>query len=73
MPQNLYEVEDGCPVALESGKFHEIFIPHEVLEEVLESASERRLRAVVQDQLLRNKYSKSFDYPVYQDDQEATT
>jgi hypothetical protein len=70
---NLYEVEDGCPVALEPGKSHEIFIPHEVLEEVLESASERRIRAVVQDQLWRNKYSKSFDYSVYQDDHEAIT
>jgi hypothetical protein len=39
-----------------------IFVRHEVLEGLLERAQSRRLKAVVQDALWRNKHSKAFGY-----------
>jgi hypothetical protein len=58
-----YGLEDKCPLALESGKSHGVFIPHEILEEILKDNEQRQIRACVQDQLWRNKYSKKFEYP----------
>jgi hypothetical protein len=60
---SLHGVADGCPTSIEPGKSHWIFVRHEVLEQFLEDAQSRRLRAVVQDALWRNTYSKSFEYP----------
>jgi hypothetical protein len=60
---SLHGVEDQCPVSIEPGKSHYIFVRHETLEKVLADAQPRRLKAVVQDALWRNKYSKAFDYP----------
>lgn len=54
-----YDVKDGCPVSIEAGKAHNIFIPQNVLEKVLESAISREIRAVAQDQLWQNTYSKT--------------
>jgi len=61
---SLYGVEDRCPASIEPGKSHWIFVRHETLEKVLARAQSRRLKAVVQDALWRNKYSKAFDYPL---------
>jgi len=61
---SFHGVEDGCPVSVEPGKSHYIFVRHETLEKVLADAHSRRLKAVVQDALWRNKYSKAFDYPL---------
>lgn len=68
-----YGVNDGCPIALESGKSHAVFVPNKAIEEILEDAIERKVKAVVQDQLSRNKYSKSFDYPIYENEKSANT
>lgn len=67
---SLLGVEDGCPASIEPGKSHWIFVRHEVLERILERAQSHRLKAVVQDPLWRNKYSKAFNYPTLQ--KEAT-
>ena len=58
-----YEVDHKCPVALEPGKSHDVFIPENIIEQVLSDCSKREIKAVVQDQLWRNKYSLKFDYP----------
>jgi hypothetical protein len=59
----LLGVNDGCPVSIEPGKSHLIFVRHEALEKLLEKACSRRFKAVVQDALWCNKYSKIFEYP----------
>lgn len=63
---SLYGIEDGCPVSIEPGKSHWIFVRHEVLDGLLEGARSRRVKAVVQDALWRDTYSKAFEYPVQQ-------
>lgn len=55
-----YGIEDGCPLALEAGKSHNVFIPSETIEQILSDSIERQIKASVQDQLWRNKYSKIF-------------
>jgi len=59
-------VNDGCPTSIESGRSHWIFVRHERLEGFLEEAESRRIKAVVQDALWRNTYSKAFEYPAQQ-------
>jgi hypothetical protein len=61
-------VSDGCPTSIESGKSHWIFVRHEVLEEFLERAKSRRIKAVAQDALWRNTYSKAFEYSIQQEE-----
>jgi hypothetical protein len=63
---SLHGIEDGCTVSIEPGKSHWIFVPHEVLDGLLESARSRRVKAVVQDALWRDTYSKAFEYPAQQ-------
>lgn len=58
-----YDLEDGCPVSIESGKSHWIFVPDEVLKKLFKDAISRRVKVVVQDALWRDKYSKAFEYP----------
>lgn len=58
-----YEINDKCPIALESGQSHDVFIPESVLENILSDCTERKFKAVVQDQLSRNKYSSELNYP----------
>ena len=55
-----FDIDDGCPVSLEPGKGHKIFIPQEKVEKILEDAERKELKAVAQDELWRNKYSKAF-------------
>lgn len=61
---SLYGIDDGCPVALKAGKSHKVFISNEVLEEIMKDSEKRELRACIQDQLWRNKYSKIIEYPI---------
>jgi hypothetical protein len=56
-------VEDRCPASIEPGKSHWIFIREEVVEGLFERAHSRRVKAVVQDPLWCNKYSRAFEYP----------
>lgn len=59
-----YDIEDGCPVALEPGTSHSVLVPEGKLEKLLVDARKRRFSAVVQDALWRNKYSPTFEYPI---------
>lgn len=58
-----YEIDDGCPLALEPGKSHGILVPESTLEKIFEDSERKEIKAVVQDQLWRNKYSRKFEYP----------
>ncbi len=69
---SLHGINDGCPTSIEPGKSHWVFVRYEVLDRLLEDAESRRLKAVVQDALWRNRYSKAFEYPT-QDKHEAQT
>ena len=59
---SLHGVEDGCPTSIAPGKSHWIFIRQEVLDGLLEGSQSSRVKAVAQDALWRNTYSKAFDY-----------
>jgi hypothetical protein len=58
-----FDLNDGCPSSIEPAKSHWIFVPKEVVEQLLSDAYERRFVVQVQDALWRNKYSKPFAYP----------
>jgi hypothetical protein len=58
-----YGLQDGYPLALEAGKSHDVFVPNKILEEILSDSVDRDIKAGVQDQLWRKKYSKKFEYP----------
>jgi hypothetical protein len=60
---SLHGINHGCPVSIEPGKSHWIFVRHELLGTLLEGARSNRVKAVVQDALWRNTYSKAFEYP----------
>ena len=55
-----YELEDKCLLSLEAGKSHNVFVPQGVLEKIFEHSERREIKAVVQDQLWRNRYSRKF-------------
>lgn len=61
---SLHGIDDGCPTSIEPGKAHWILVRHEALVGLLEGAQWPRVKAVVQDALWRNTYSKAFEYPV---------
>lgn len=54
---NHYDFDDGCPRVLESGQSHDIFVPEEIIEEILKDSPKRNIKVVVVDQLWRRKYS----------------
>ena len=54
-----YGVDNNCPVALEAGQSHHVFIPDEKVKEILSGTDIKKLRGSAQDQLWRNKYSSS--------------
>lgn len=53
-----YEIDDGCPLALEPGRAHGILIPKKTLEEIFEDSNKKEIKASAQDQLWRNRVSK---------------
>jgi hypothetical protein len=55
-----YGLVDGCPLSLEAGKSHNVFVPQQILDKILADSERREIKAVVQDQLWRNKYSRKF-------------
>ena len=57
-----YGLTDNFPVTLESGKSHSIFVPDEILVDILSDSEQRKIKACVTDQLWRRKYSKKFEY-----------
>ncbi len=65
-----YEIDDKCPISLEPGKSIGILVPGEILEKIFEDCEVREIRASVQDELWRNKYSRKFEYPKVTQEQE---
>ncbi|WP_072055736.1 hypothetical protein [Aliivibrio fischeri] len=55
---NQIQVNDECPLVLESGQSHRIFIPRKIVNNLIEEGSEKKLMASAQDQLFNNRYSK---------------
>lgn len=55
-----YGKEDGCPISIEPGQSHYVFVEQSTIESVLETARSRFLIAQVQDALWRNKCSRTF-------------
>jgi hypothetical protein len=55
-----YGIDDGCPTSIEPGQSHQVLIPDEKMEELLEDCRSRKIIASVQDQLWNNTYSKKF-------------
>lgn len=58
----LYEIDDKCPLPLSAGQSHMVFVPEHLIEGMLNKGIGSKLRASAQDQLWRNKYSKSLEY-----------
>lgn len=63
---SLNGINDECPTSVEPGKSHWIFVRHEVVERLLAKAESPHFKAVVQDALWRNRYSKVFGYARHQ-------
>ena len=57
---SLYGFDDKLPVSLDPGKSHNFLIPQDVVDEILKNSVRHELKAVVQDQLWRNRYSRTF-------------
>lgn len=57
-----HNVDDKCPVSIQPGMAHSVFVPHNVIEKILTDATSRRFMAVAQDALWRDKYSSAFEY-----------
>jgi len=58
-----YDIDDKCPIALEPGTSLNVFVPEEVVKEILKDNEISKLKASVQDQLWRNKYSSELSWP----------
>jgi hypothetical protein len=58
-----YDTPDFCPVAIEPGNAHQIFLPEEKIESILRDSVSRDLMASSQDMLWRNSYSNILNYP----------
>lgn len=56
-------VKDGCPVSIDPGKAHQVFLPEQVIEEMLNDSVKRELIAVAQDQLWNDTYSSTLSFP----------
>lgn len=69
---SFYKVEDGCPVSIEPGHSHKIFIPEQALNEILEGATSREIMASVQDQLWNETCSKPFEVHVFPNEEQDT-
>lgn len=56
-------INHECPVVLDPGASHHIFISDHKLEEILKDSFNRKIIAIVQYALWRNEYSSIFEYP----------
>lgn len=58
-----YDVSDGCPVPIEPGNAHQIFLPEKVIEDILSGGISRELKLKSSDMLWRTSYSNILIYP----------
>ncbi|MFW8590005.1 hypothetical protein ACOI22_04300 [Glaciecola sp. 2405UD65-10] len=56
-----YDIDDKCPIAIEPGQAHDIFVPERVITRMISDSVRPEIKAVAQDQLWRNKYSSKFN------------
>ncbi|RUO71654.1 hypothetical protein [Idiomarina ramblicola] len=61
---SLYDIDDKCPLSLNAGQSHMVFVPENVIENMLAKGIGSKLRAKAQDQLWRSKYSKPLKYHI---------
>lgn len=61
-PLSAYGVDDQCPLTVEPGHSHVVFLPADAVESLLGRAMGRQFRVVVQDALWRDTYSHPFIY-----------
>lgn len=59
---DVYELDDCCPASIEPQKSHGVFVPQRVLDELGIQSTKPIIKAVAQDALWRNRYSKPFKY-----------
>jgi len=57
-----YQVDHGCPMSIEPGQSHTVYISESVLLKIREDTGTSRIMACVQNQLTRNKFSDPFDF-----------
>lgn len=58
----LYSIKDNCPICLEARNSHHVFIPMDIVDQILSEAYQKTIIAFVQDQLWNNVYSKPFKW-----------
>ena len=59
---SMFGLSAGCPLSLESGKSHRVFIPDAILQTIFNDAVRKELKCVVQDEVRKSKYSQIFKY-----------
>lgn len=57
-------ISDACPITIEAGNAHQIFVPAAQVEEILQNAETRDLMVCAQDMLWHNSYSNVLAYPL---------
>jgi hypothetical protein len=57
-----YGIDDRCPVSIEPGASHCVFVSEDKIEKMLDDTEIRKIRAVGQDQLSRNKYATAIEW-----------
>ena len=55
-----YGLNAGCPLKLEPGKSHSVFIPEQTLNLILKDSTLKEIACVVQDEVRKPKYSKKY-------------
>ena len=55
-------LNSGCPLRLEAGKSHRVFLPDTILKIIFRNAVRDELMCVVQDEVRKEKYSQIFKY-----------
>ncbi|CAJ1811565.1 hypothetical protein PEKONANI_01563 [Aeromonas jandaei] len=58
-----YEIEHGCPMCLGARQSHQVLVPYNMVDVILENVERRILIGCVQDQLWQNTYSSSLNIP----------
>ena len=68
-----YGIKDGCPIALEPGQVHQVFVPRELFNELLDRSLRREIRAFAKDRFWGNEeYSNLIRVPSFNDGKSST-
>lgn len=55
-----YKIKNELPLSLDPGKSYNLFVPEMILNQILNDSFNKEIKAVVQNQLWKNQYSKKF-------------